>query len=482
MRVDSGHWAYRVSRRWLPSDAVAAIASDRSGVWIAGANGIARIERQELAMAEKATHFERFVDERHTRMGYVVRCQMKTPGDFATAWISHTDNDGLYTAMCGAAECFRYGATQDPDGKRRAVRTFHALKLLFDVTSIPGFPARSIIPTSWKPDPNEAFGAAANIAEKARDPLWKEILPRWPKSADGKYWWKCDTSSDEIAGHYFFYAAYHDLVAETTEEKAAVVALLRALTDHIIEHGFRLVDHDGKPTRWANWSPEYCNSVDGWADRGLQAVELLSFLNVAYHVTSDAKYRDTAAMLRDRYAYHINAMDGRAVLPPENVVPWDNNLAFLSYWGLLKYESDPELLTAYRMSLHRNWLFASKQNDPFFNFMFTALRPEREKPVADSDGVNYAKGLARGVQTLRGMPLLLIGWEVKNSPRLDVVQDPTPGQRLAYGWSAVTGEALPIEEPSQVRINSDSLSLDGGFGGGTEYEGTYYLLPFYFGL
>lgn len=482
MRVDSGPWACRASKRWLPTDAVASVAVDAGGVWIAGAEGVSRIERRQMTLAEKAAHFERLIDERHTRMGFVVRCKLRTPGDFTSAWINHTDNDGLYTAMYGAGECFRYGATRDPDAKRRAGRTFNALKMLFAVTGIPGFPARSVVPTTWTPDPNQGFGAAANKAEKSRDPLWKEILPRWPKSADGKYWWKCDTSSDEICGHYFFYATYFDLVAETPEEKAAVIALVRALTDHIVGHGFRLVDHDGKPTRWANWSPEYCNSPTGWADRGIQAVEMLSFLNVAHHVTGDAKYRDAAKMLRDRHAYHVNAMDGRAVFPPENVVPWDNNLAFLSYWGLLKYETDPKLLQAYRVSLDRNWLFVSRQNDPFFNFLFTAVLPDREKPIVEDIIEDFPKALARGVQTLRGMPLLLVGWPTENSHRLDVVQDPTPRQKPAHGWSSVTGEALPIEERSQIRINSDAQSMDGGFGGDVEYEGTYYLLPYYFGL
>ncbi len=478
----SGPWAYRASKRWLPADAVSAVAVDATGVWLAGSEGVARIERRQMTLAEKAAHFERLIDERHTRMGYVVRCRMETAGDFSTAWINHTDNDGLYTAMYGAGQCFRYGATRDPAAKRRAVRTFEALKLLFDATGIPGFPARSVVPTTWKPDPNAGFGAAVNKAEKARDPLWKEILPRWPKSADGKYWWKCDTSSDEICGHYFFYAAYYDLVAETPQEKEAVTAVVRELTDHIVRNGFRLIDHDGKPTRWANWSPEYCHSIDGWSDRGIQAVELLSFLNIAHHVTGDAKYRDVSRQLRERYAYHINAMDGRAVFPPENVVPWDNNLAFLSYWGLLKYETDPELLHAYRMSLDRNWAFVSKQNDPFFNFVFTAVLPNRDQAIGEDIVVDFPKALARGVQTLRGMPLLLVGWPTQNSQRLDVILDPTPRQKPGYGWSAVTGEALPIEERSQIRINSDAQSLDGGFGGNVEYEGTYFLLPYYLGL
>jgi hypothetical protein len=484
LRFDGQRWALRASKRWLPDDRVNAIAVQDDGTaWIATPKGLARIDRAGMTLANKAVSFEHIVDERHNRMGYVVRCTLKKEGDLSTAWINHTDNDGLYTSMYGAAEAFRYGATKDPEAKARAKRCFEAVKLLFDVTGIPGFPARSVIPSDWPEDPNARFNAETNRAMKRSDPLWKDILPRWPKSADGKYYWKCDTSSDEISGHYFFFGVYNDLVAETPEEKAAVVDLTRALTNHIVDHGYMLVDHDGKPTRWGNWSPEYVNSIDGgWSDRGIQSLELLSFLNVAFHVTGDAKFAETAKLLRDRYAYHINAIDGRSVFPPENVVPWDNNLAFLSYYGLLKYETDPELLRTYRASLDRNWLFVSRQNDPFFNFVFAAVFPYPDEPVGDGQHVDYDTVLKKGVRTLEGTPLLLLGWEMRNSDRLDVVLDPTPRQRPGYGWS-VFNEALPIEERCHIRINSDHFDLDHNQGGGfCEYEGTFYLLPYYLGL
>jgi hypothetical protein len=484
LRYDGTNWAYRGSLRWLPDDRVNGIAVQPDGTaWIATPKGIARIERRPATLASKAAEFERIISERHDRMGFVVRCHLKNPGDFSETTIPHTDNDGLYTSTYGASQAFRYGATKDPEAKARAKRCFDAVKLLFDATGIPGFPARSVIPVDWPVDPNEGFNAETNRKMKESDPLWKEILPRWPRSADGKYYWKCDTSSDEISGHFFFFGAYYDLVAETPEEKAAVVDLTRALTNHIVDNGFKLVDHDGKPTRWGNWSPEYVNSIDGgWSDRGIQAVELLSFLNVALHVTGDQKFADTAKMLRDKYAYHINAIDGRAVFPPENVVPWDNNLAFLSYYGLLKYETDPELLRTYRASLDRNWLFVSRQNDPFFNFVFTAVFPYPEQPVGDGRQVDYEAVLKKGVRTLQGTPQLLLGWEMKNSDRLDVVQDPTPRQREGYGFS-VFNEALPIEERCHIRINSDHFDLDHSQGGGTvEYEGSFYLLPYYLGL
>ncbi|GMW00064.1 MAG: hypothetical protein AMXMBFR84_12020 [Candidatus Hydrogenedentota bacterium] len=481
---DGTAWGYRASLRWLPDNHVNDIAADRNGsAWVATNKGIAFIERFPITLAEKAQHFELIVDERHTRMGFVVRCLFNEPGELESAWINHTDNDGLYTAMYGASQAFRYGATKDPEAKTRARRCFEAMKLLYDVTGIPGFPARSVVPVNWPEDPNLKHNAAMNAAEKATDPLWKDILPRWPKSADGRYFWKCDTSSDEICGHYFFFSTYFDLVADSQEEKEEVAAIVDALTSHIVDNGFKLVDHDGLPTRWANWSPEYCNSIPGgYADRGLQAVEMLSFLNVAYHCTGNPKYLETAKFLRDNHAYHINAIYGRWLFPPDHVVPWDSNLAFLSYYPLLKYETDPALLRAYRTSLDRSFQFVARQNDPFFSFVFAAVFPDKEKPIVDDVVLDFQAIIDKAIPTLRSTPLLLIGWDMKNSHRLDVVQDPTPRAKPAYGWSVVTNEAIPIAERSHIRINSDHFSLDAVSGGTTEYEGTFYLLPYYMGM
>ncbi len=481
-RYDGKRWRYRARDRWLADDRVSDIAVAPNGTaWIATPKGVSRIERREMTLARKAQHFEAIVDQRHRRLDFVVRCVLEEPGNLEKTYIRDTDNDGLYTATYGASQTFRYAATRESVAKERAKRCFRALKSLVDITPMSGFPARSILPVDGREDPNIRFDVEYNRRHKERDPYWKEILPRWPKSADGKYWWKCDTSSDEICGHYFFFAAYYDHVAETDEERAEVRALVRAMTDHIIEGGYRLIDHDGLPTRWANWSPEYVNSARGWADRGLQAVEILSFLNVALHITGDDKYAAAAAYLRDEHAYHIVAITGRAVFPPRHVVAWDNNLAFLSYYGLVKYESDPKLRRIYESSLDRNWLFVSRQNDPFFNFVYAALRSPAPSLIFRQGEPDRERLLANAVRTLRDTPWLLIGWEMKNSHRLDIALDPTPGQRPGYGWSR-SGDAIPVDERSHIRINSDHFALDHGQGSGrSEYEGSFYLLPYYMG-
>jgi len=114
-------------------------------------------------------------------------------------------------ACTGPGNASRYAATKDPVAKERAKKAFEALKFLGDVTQggdppvRKGFIARSIRPADG-PDPNESPSYSADADENRRDNydrLWKVIHPRWPKSADGKWYWKCDTSSDELDGHSF---------------------------------------------------------------------------------------------------------------------------------------------------------------------------------------------------------------------------------------------------------------------------------------
>ena len=101
------------------------------------------------------------------------------------------------------------------------------------------------------------------------------MSPRWPKSADGKWYWKSDTSSDELDGHYFFYALYYDLVAETEQEKQDVRQVVRDITDHLIDHNFTLVDWDGAVARWGHFDPATLNGKRfAWGDRGLNSLSI----------------------------------------------------------------------------------------------------------------------------------------------------------------------------------------------------------------
>jgi hypothetical protein len=329
--------------------------------------------------------------------------------------------------------------------------------------------------------------------------MWKDIYPRFPKSKDGKYLWKCDTSSDELAGHFFFYGIYYDLVAKTEEEKQAVREVVGDIMDHFIRHGYKLVDHDGKVTRWGDYSPEYFKSVYGYDQRGLNSMMMLSFLNVAKHVTGNKKYDEEAKILRDKYGYHIYAMHPKEFFPPENVVPWDNNLCLMSMYGLIKYETDPSLLLMYRQSLEVAWQHISKQKNAFWDAIYASLANHFTELV-DQKTFNrtdlfpenhlYAPKVVKHLykasnnpgfilENLQKIPLDLIGYTMDNTHRLDIVFDNAPMQNPGIGWRA-DGYALPVDERGHVRQDRDGFALLASEGDGhDEHEGTFFLLPYY---
>ncbi len=503
IRVKDNYFYYRASRRWLPDDCVNGIVVDEKGTaWIATQKGVSQINTTAMTYEEKADYFINQVEERHNRIGFICQSDLTKQFDITSSRLDISDNDGLYTAMYGSSMAYRYALTGDKKARELAVRSFYACKWLVDITHEPGFPARVIIPIDWRDPVNEQYNQEYNKRHQKTDPFWKDIYPRFPESKDGKYRWKCDTSSDELAGHYFYYGIFYDLVAETEQEKADVRKVVADITDHLIRHGFCLVDYDGKPTRWANFQPEYFNSVWGWEQRGLNSMMMLSFLNVASHVTGDPKYEEVAKMLRDKHDYHINSMHAKEFFPPGNAVPWDNNLCLMSFYGLINYEKDPELQIMYRNALENAWLHISKQKNAFWDGLYGALANSftekietgyfegkelfSENPLfADAALKQFGKSSMDTKyieETLQRIPLDLIGYPVDNSHRLDVVMDPTPGQASGMGWRT-DSYALPIDERGHVRLDRDAFAIIYSEGNGyAEHEGTFYLLPYYLAL
>lgn len=497
IRFDGTHWAYRQGRRWLPDDHVRAIAVNANGdAWLATAKGVGVIERRPMTLKEKAKFYEDEIDKYHRRTpyGYVIEASLKTPGDKSTAVTGDSDNDGLWTSMYGAGECFAYAATKDPEAKKRAKAAFEALRFLQEVTqggSNPapkGFVARSILPTDG-PNPNETQYTKANDwAQKMRgDALWKVIWPRWPTSADGKWYWKCDTSSDELDGHYFFYAQYYDLVADTEEEKQRVRDVVVALTDHLIEHDFCLVDWDGQPTRWAVYSPAQLNENPAWVqERGLNSLSMLSYLAVAEHMTGDRKYQEAFAKLVNQHGYGMNLMTPKMQNGPGSNNQSDDEMAFMSFYNLLLYASNPIVKAMASFAFHGYWILEQPELNPFFNFAYAGV----------SIGASYKdqymtfhlgpKGawLEQSVDSLMRFPLDRIDWRHVNSHRKDLA--PLPAYRReddAKGTGYRRNElVIPIDEHHFNHWNYDPWQLDQGGGGRELSDGAVFLLPYYMGL
>jgi hypothetical protein len=491
IRFDGKSWHYRQGKRWVPDDDVRQIAVAPDGTaWFATKAGVGKIEPRLMTLVEKARFFEDEIDQFHRRTpyGFVDAVVVSKPGAKTDVFQHEDDNDGLWTAMYGAGEAFAYGATKDPKAKNRAKSVFQALRFLSQVTqggehpAPKGFPARSILPTNG-PNPNRPDSPENDGRYRRRDPLWKTIAPRWPTSADGKWYWKCDTSSDELDGHYFFYATYYDLVAESDAEKREVREVIAAVTDHLLAHDFNLVDHDGKPTRWGVFGPKSLNLDPRWAGpRGLNSLEILSYLRVALHSTGDNKYAEAFERLVKDHGYLNNIASPKPQSGPSTGNQSDDEMAFMVYYNLLKYEQDPTVRRAASQSLYRYWTFLEQsERNPLFNYAFAASFAGsalgRFQTVPPSCLENALDQLTR-------FPLDRFDWSHDNSHRTDIVLVGSGrfGRRAGSRGHLRSGHTLPVDERYFDHWNHDPWELKTGGAGNQLGDGAVFLLPYYMGL
>jgi len=443
-----GHIDYYASKRWLVDDMVVDIwpGPDRS-VLVLSETGLSVIHFREMTLANKAEHFDKLTRQRHIRYGFSSSLAMSVPGDLSTGTLIDSDNDGLWTAMYLAGELFRYAVTKSDEALRNCYESFEAMERLSQITSIQGFPARSFERAGYE------------VADKSR----------WHVTNDGRWTWKGTTSSDEIVGHFFAYAIFAEVVPDEAWRRRAI-ALIDGIMDHIVRNNWYLIDYDGKPTQWGRWHPEYVNRFPRRVgDRRLNSIEIIAFLQTAYHFTGKDLYKQKAFELLNDHGYLDNIlipMTQVGHVPGINLTTeWnhsDDELAFLSYWNLYRYAFTPELREQYRRAIRDHWEIERPEKNPLWNFIYAATGAE-------------GFDLTESIWSLKEFPLDTISWTIRNNQRQDL-------EFLAPGFRhQSTKTVLPPDERPMSKYNGNAFRLDGGDGGREEFSGDIYLLPYWLG-
>ncbi|GAA0877884.1 hypothetical protein GCM10009119_08520 [Algoriphagus jejuensis] len=443
------------SRRWLTDDHVNQVAFDKEGnAWIATQNGVSHIRKFSISLAEKQKHFYSELMAKHMRDPWICgMLRLEVPGDTSTWVNSDDDNDGEYTGGYLAMESFRYAVTKDPDALDKARKAFGFLKLLYEVTGTDGLFARTIVPTDWTQvhDPNRIYADRELAEALVNDPRYKPVEQRWRLSADKKWLWKGDTSSDEMTGHFMAYFYFYEFAA-TEADKDEIRAHVSKLMDALIRNNYNLVDVDGKHTRWGVWSPDKINRDPDWAsEKAINSFEMLAFLKFAAAATGDEKYESEYRRLIEEEGYLENAAQLNHKNPAWKIY-FDLTMEGYLFPILLKYEKDPETRKVYQ-ELADEWIGAQTDGENLINSLSYSL--------ATGKKVNVSQTLS----FLRETPLDLVDWPINHIKREDVQivhapileeiqisQLPPPAIRATVRWdknpwAAIQGDPTQVREP-----------------------------------
>ena len=426
--LKEGKISYFSYGAWLMHPTVTKLAVSENGTVAAVTpRGISIITSKYMTLEEKAKHFDDLTVKYFTRNeGYHVGRCLRKYGDLDSGWLPNSDNDGLFTGLYCASQCFRYAVTKDEEARKNAKRAVEAMIKLTEVTGKSGFTARAT-----RHNDNEDFGTG-NREE------W-HICKDDPNCE-----WLGETSSDEMTGHYFAYGVYYDLVADKKEKKK-IAEVVKKITDHIIENNFHLCDVDGVPTTWANWEPDLLNNDDRWYfERGTNSLEILSFLKTTYHVTGDEKYNQVFDMLIKKHHYAMNCMQYK--VEDFHIAHIDDQLDFTNIYNLITYTENDAQNEIFKMGLTHHFDYEKIERAPFFNIVYGSL-------------TNNPCDIENAAKSLSEMNLDLVVWPTYNSYRKDIVIDYSPEElgcapQLKY----------PVEYSSRLLVNYDGnqLVIDSG--------------------
>jgi hypothetical protein len=444
VRMLDDEWQYFGADHWLPHNKVNDIAVGDKNVFIATDGGLGIIAYEEYTLQKKAEYYERHLNEwGQKRLGFIQTLSLKD-GE----WVREvSDNDGDHTASYLAAMCYKYKVTGDEAARKEAVDVFNAMIWLERITPIDGLVARSIYSVT---------GDKGGLSEHGSGGL----PAKWNKTEDGKWYWKGDVSSDEIIAHFYSVSIFYDLVAEGREKELAKEHLTR-IASYIMDNGFVVIDIDGKPTRWGRWDPDYLLRPYGYNDRGLNGLEALAFMQTAYAVSGDGKFKKGYQQLVD-WGYLQNTLRQKNTFPPSTLAPWDDQLAFEAYYTILRYTENPQYKSFLLRSLERSYEVKRMEHVPWFNFTYGAY--------TNNDFDNE-----KCLEHLQAWTLDCTEHNYQNSHRDDLF--------VEKGYTSYEGglKTISPRESSVLRGCRYATVLDGGHGGKRVMEPTGYLRDYWMG-
>ena len=166
----------------------------------------------------------------------------------------------------------------------------------------------------------------------------------------------------------------------------------------------------------------------------------------------------------------------------------DDNMAIMNYYHLIRYESDPDLLSMYYNSFHWYWNNEKYERNPFFNFVYAAccLGKSRSDQWGTRDLTPDIAWMEMAADTLKRYPLDLIDWPMSNAHRIDLVylgdHTRSPGTPVTGAGHRNDGLVYPIDENHAVYWGDDPWTLSSDGDGARMRDPVSFLVAYYLGV
>jgi hypothetical protein len=412
------------------------------------------------ALAERAAGYQAVYEERHYTHG--LSFNNMTPDDPGGNLRFSTCGDCAFqSGQCTQAMALRYAVTRTPEALAHIKDHLAGWRFFQSVTQVKGLIGRCYAHKDWPmedgrwdtvdTDPNEYRGEG-DFAD---------------------YFWKGDTSRDQVSGAVNGVAMAYDLV-DDDEARQNARDFLVDLADHVWGNGLNIVDPDGEVTTHGAMDGELLEGLP--IPNGMNAVCSLAWFKIAHHVSGEKRFADYYEELVDDRDYLGIMRDNQWVYMGYNTKYYNVYLVYQNWFHLMRLEEDPELIEQYK-EIFRDTLWLNLGNDDTPNRKAIAeANPVKTAWYLYSTGQHDPLRLHEALWQVVVFPdAPLRDRRVTNSTNPEIEKNPAHTEESLYPLPA------NLRTPDMVIWHRNPYVLDGGADSGEERTGCDYLLPYWLG-
>ncbi len=462
LNAETGQWSGTPTEEGLfffvvtVSDGAGEHASELFGIRIGdpGADG---------PLFAKAQGFQQVYEERHFRNNFtydIVEPHENNGYDVTTLT---TLGDATFAAgQCTMAMSFRASALEDEESKSMVRNHVDGWRFFERLTGVPGLLGRSFV---HKDD-------AVDLSDLNAGILWPDSEIRRGEGELSDWYWRSDTSRDQISGAVLGLAAAYDFVDDDHVREEAGAYLVN-LAHHVWDNDMRIVDPDGEMTKYGDINGE--KWLEGSLDfpNGQSALIILAWLKIAHHISGERKFKDAYEYLVYERDYLSILRDHQWVYSGYGTKYYNTYISYENFYHLMRLEEDPWLRREY-VALFRDTLWLNTDDITPNRKGVLEHNPVKTAWYLYSTGQRDAEALYHALSQIAVFPEApLRDRQVMNSEDPSITINPDKTDESLH---ALPSDRLP---PDMVMWHRSTFKLDGGVENGRERSGCDYLLPYW---